>query len=506
MRYLLSLLLIATLLIPPAGAAATSTAATCAPGAPQDGLDVVWEAYDLLASFFVEPPPLPEVMTPARIGALTEAERMPELHSRIPTIDDELTDWDGFVDAFCGLWDRGADQEQVQRVTYGAIHAMTEAHDEGHTRFMTPDMYRDYVAWSQGDSRYEGIGARLKSNPLQIQQVFPDSPAEAAGIQFGDIILAIDGEPATDLLASDAAMLIRGEAATPVTLTLQRPSPAATWDITIVRGPVRIPALESRMMGDVGYLHIQTFPQPSLADEVAHELSHFRDVAAKGLVLDLRGNSGGRLDVGTQIAEMFLPEGTPIYRQTTRRGQITTKTSASRPGWGGPLVVLVDDATASMGEILASAIQEYGVARVVGTTSSGSVAGSVVFPLSDGAAVQITTLRIDSGKGHILNNIGVLPDIPIELTPENVLEGADPQLDVAVRELRTDIAKVPGRSEPNAVPTPGPAGVPTLVPAPSVAPTLVPVLPVSPTLVPAPVLPTTTPRLRSMPERLPLAG
>jgi carboxyl-terminal processing protease len=500
MRHLLSLLLIATLLIAPAGASPIAAAATCPPGAAQEELDVVWEAYDMLASFFVEPLPISQVMTPARSAALTEAERLPELHPRIPTIGDEPTDWDGYVDAFCGLWDRSADHDKVQRVGYAAIRAMAEAHEEGHTRFMTPDMYQDYVAWSQGDSRYEGIGARLKSNPLQIQQVFPDSPAEAAGIRFGDIVLAIDGEPATDLMASDAAMLIRGEAGTPVTLTLQRPSPAATWDIAIIRGPVRIPAVESRMMEDIGYLHIQTFPQASLADEVSRELSYFREEGARGLMLDLRGNSGGRLDVGTQIAEMFLPEGTPIYRQTTRRGQVTTKTSASRPGWGGPLVVLVDDATASMGEILAAAIQEYGVARVVGTTSSGSVAGSVVFPLSDGAALQITTLRIDSGKGQILNNIGVQPDIPVELTPDNVLEGADPQLDAALTELRVDIANTrAGSSAPNAVPTPASAVAPALQPATAPAAT-----PAAPTVAPTPVQPIRTPRLQSL--SVPLAG
>ncbi len=496
MRYLLSLLLIATLLVAPAGAGASSTAATCQPGAAQSGLDTVWEAYDLLESFFVQPLPPSDILTPARDAALTQAEHSPELAARILATSDEAADWDAFTDAFCALWDRDADEAQVQSVAYAAIRAMADAHEEGHTRFMTPEMYRDYVAWSQGDSRYEGIGARLKSNPLQIQQVFPDSPAQAAGIQFGDIVLAIDGEPATELLASDAAMLIRGEAGTPVTLTLQRPGSGAIWDVAITRGPVRIPAIEARTMGDLGYLHILTFPQLSLAEEVADELHNFKEEGVRGLMLDLRGNSGGRLDVGTQIAEMFLPEGTPIYRQTTRRGQTTTKTSASRPGWGGPLVVLVDDATASMGEILASAIQEYGVARVVGTTSSGSVAGSVVFPLSDGSALQITTLRIDSGKGRVLNNIGVQPDIEVELTPENVQEGADPQLDAAMRQLRTDIANLaPPASVPAPAATPSRPGSGP-VPAPAVEPTVTPL----------PARPTQTPRLRTGPQHLPIAA
>jgi carboxyl-terminal processing protease len=295
------------------------------------------------------------------------------------------------------------------------------------------------------------------------------------------VVLAIDGEPATELAAADAAQIIRGEAGTVVTLTIMRSTPEQTvMDIEIVRGSVRIPPLEARTIGDgdIAYLHIQTFPQMSLADDVATELQAFKERGLKALALDLRGNSGGRLDVGTQIAEMFLPEGTTIYRQTTRRGQVTTKTSSSRAGWSGPLVVLVDEATASMGEILAAAIQEYGVARVVGTTSSGSVAGSIVFPLSDGAAVQITTLRIDSGKGRVLNNIGVQPDIEIELTPDQVLAGQDPQLDAALAELRAEIAKT------TALPpaSPAPPASPT-VPTPSA-------LPASPTVPASPALPT----------------
>jgi carboxyl-terminal processing protease len=500
-RSLLSLVLIASVLIMPSSAGAS---ATCQPGPAQGGLDVVWEAFDLLSAYYVEPIPPPTILTPARDALREEAEHLPELASRVPEPTEvPVGDWESFVDAFCGLWDGSASEPQIQRLGHAAIRAMAVAVDEGHTRFMTPEMYRDYVSWTQGDVRYEGIGARLRSNPLQLQQIFPESPAEAAGLRFGDIVLAIDGEPATELAAADAALIIRGEAGTTVTLTIMRGTQQTIMDIEIERGNVRIPLLEARTIDDIGYLHIQTFPQMSLADDVARELAAFQDAGIKALVLDLRGNSGGRLDVGTQIAEMFLPEGTTIYRQTTRRGQVTTKTSSSRAGWSGPLVVMVDEITASMGEILAAAIQEYGMARVVGQTSSGSVAGSIVFPLSDGAAVQITTLRIDSGKGVVLNNIGVQPDIPVELTPDDVQAGQDPQLDAALADVRAEMAKVisppPALPAAPASPTAPASPMAPASPTAPAAPTA-PTSPTAPTLPTAPVSPPAAPTAPSLPR------
>src|SRR2546425_2208403 len=108
---------------------------------------------------------------------------------------------------------------------------MVDAVDEAHTRFLTPSMYKEHIAWTQGDSRYEGIGARLRSNPLGIQQVFPDSPAESAGLKAGDSIVAIDGEPAAEMTATDAVQLVRGEAGTTVTLTIARPGTAEPFDL-----------------------------------------------------------------------------------------------------------------------------------------------------------------------------------------------------------------------------------------------------------------------------------
>jgi len=278
---------------------------------------------------------------------------------------------------------------------------------------------------------------------------------------------------------SDAVVLIRGEGGTAVSLVLERPGVTGTFEVSIARDTIVVPTVESRMIGDIGYLHIDSFPTAELPREVFKELDQFRTQGAKGLILDLRDNSGGRLDVGTQIAGYFLPENTPVYQQTTRRGQQTTATSSAGQIWNRPTVVLVNDGTASMGEILAAAMQEGKVATLIGTTTAGEVAGSIVVPLSNGSAIQVTTLRIDSGFGTVLNNIGVIPNIDVEMTVDDARSGVDHQLDVALTQVRSmvsDTTASPTSSAPNTQTAPTgstvlPTGPATTAPALNPAPT-----------------------------------
>jgi C-terminal processing protease CtpA/Prc len=279
-----------------------------------------------------------------------------------------------------------------------------------------------------------------------------------------------------------------------------------------VRASVKIPSLESRVMDDVGYLRIQDFPIPALYDDVLTELNHFNDLALKGLILDLRANSGGRTDVGSRVASLFLERDTPIYTSTTRRGQ-TTERRATPPNqiWTRPVTVLIDGGTASMGEILAASLQEQGIAQLVGETTAGAVAGSIVVPLSNGAALQVTTVRIDTGLGQVLNNIGVVPDLPIEVAPETLRSGLDPQLDVAMSVLRAEINAAAGQSPvttaPTATATPASTQTATATPAPSQTAPVTPVTPQVTTGTPVPTQPATgTPVSTPLPTGTPASS
>jgi carboxyl-terminal processing protease len=225
-----------------------------------------------------------------------------------------------------------------------------------------------------------------------------------------------------------------------VRLTLRRPGVAASWDVDVARASVKLPIIESSSMGEIAYLHLQGFPTTDLPDEMRQSLVDFERAGARALVLDLRGNAGGRLDVGTAIAGFFLPQDTPVYQQTTRRGQTATRVTTGERIWNRPMVVLVDEVTASMGEILAAALQEEKAATVIGSSTAGSVAGSIVVPLMDGSALQVTTLRITSGRGTPLNTVGVQPDVVIEPTTADAQAGRDTVLDAGLNLLRSRLA------------------------------------------------------------------
>ena len=186
----------------------------------------------------------------------------------------------------------------------------------------------------------------------------------------------------------------------------------------------------------IGYLQIRGFPEPSVDERVAQALAEIDQQKIDGLVLDLRGNSGGRIDVGMRVASRFMREGV-VFQQTDRssRERMVRPSGANYWERSVPMVTLVDGGTASMGEILSSALQENGVARVVGMTTSGSVAGARMFPLANGGALQITVLTITSGKGEVLNDVGVKPDIQVDLSDDDLLSGVDAQLEAGIKAL-----------------------------------------------------------------------
>jgi carboxyl-terminal processing protease len=228
------------------------------------------------------------------------------------------------------------------------------------------------------------------------------------------------------------------------------PSP---FDVQLVRARITIASTDARMIDQVGYLQIRGFPRPALFDEVAGQLQWLNAMGAQALVLDLRGNSGGRLDVGANVAGLFMAAGAPLYRETSRSAQVTRNIVPSDARWTKPLAVLVDEGTASMGEILAAAIQEQHTAPVIGTKTAGAVAGSLVLPLSDGSAVQITVIRIDSGAGRVLNDVGLQPDLEVRtVTPATP---GDAPLDAAVGILRARLSAPTGTPPlPEDVPSP----------------------------------------------------
>ncbi len=340
---------------------------------------------------------------------------------------------------FQGLAAQYADVLSPTDLAYAAIRGMTDSIDDAHTNFISPEQFEEEQRWEQGDVAYGGIGARMRGPEATIVEVFPNSPAERAGLGPGDTIVAVDGRPTTDMKLDEIIDLVRGPEGTPVTLGVRRAASGQVDQLSLVRAQVSMPFVTSRTLpGNYGYVQLRGFPEPSVIGEVERAILDQQQAGVRGIVFDLRGNGGGRLDVGSRLLARFVPDG-PIYQAVDRQGrQETVNVQNARPILTVPLVVLVDEGTASMGEVFAAAIQEHKVGRVLGTTTAGAVAASVFLPLSDGSALQLSIEQVYSGGGALLDKVGVHPDEEVELDLDALRRGHDSQLERAVSVLQTE--------------------------------------------------------------------
>jgi carboxyl-terminal processing protease len=261
-------------------------------------------------------------------------------------------------------------------------------------------------------------------------------------LRAGDLLVRINDKPVAGLAQDEMTALVRGPAGSIIQLVVRRGDDPQELTFTVQRAEIHLQFVRQRVLADdIGYVSLRGFPEPSVVDTIEQDVANFQEAGIHGLVLDLRGNSGGRIDVGTRLLSDFLPGGTTVYEEIDRSGQ--NRMHVTRPGtvYDLPLVVLVDGGTASMGEIFASAVQEHGAATILGSNTAGSVAAAQVFGLPDGAGLQVTVFQIMSSDGKPLNKVGVAPDEVIEWNPS--AGGADPVVNRAVEILHEQAAGRP---------------------------------------------------------------
>ncbi|HZS02854.1 MAG TPA: S41 family peptidase [Chloroflexota bacterium] len=444
---LLSLALLFTGALPPAGAvaqAATLAAPALSPSTQADiaqQLQAMQEAYELLLDRYALPLDPAELVTAAQDG-MTEALQEAGIDNPVAGLGnlggDRAQEWTALRQRYQALAARYADAVPPEKLAGAAIAGMTASVEDAHTNYLTPDDYQEHIRWTRGDVQYGGIGARMRGPQATVIEVFPGTPAEQAGIHPGDVIVGVDDTATTDMRLDEVVNLVRGPEGSSVRLRIQRAGSDRVDELTVTRAQVSLPFVASRLLtGNIGYVALRGFPEPSVIDSVEKAVNQFQRDGVRGIVLDLRGNSGGRLDVGSRLLSRFIPDG-PIYRAVDRRGrEETINVREARPILTVPLAVLIDDGTASMGELFAVAIQEHGVGRVLGTTTAGAVAASVVLPLSNGGALQLSIEQVYSGGGALLDRVGVHPDQEVELDLDALRTGHDSQLDAAVAYLGT---------------------------------------------------------------------
>ncbi len=327
---------------------------------------------------------------------------------------------------------------------YGALRGMAEALGDPYTSFFEPRDAEEFANSLKGE--FSGIGAEIgmKNGQLQIISPLPDSPAEKAGIKPRDLIVKINDEDSLNMPVDEAVSKIRGPKGTEVKLQLARLKPRQdskaapdyeTIDLTITRDTIVVKSVRVKPESDGLYvIEIRNF-NADVEESFREAVDQVIDKKAKGIVIDVRNDPGGYLDKAIAVAGEWIKD--DIVVEQRERGEITERYRGNGRGLlkNMPTVVLVNEGSASASEILAGALQDYGIAKIVGKKTFGKGSVQDYKEYSDGSAVKITIAEWLTPKGRSINKEGIVPDVEVELTPEDANAERDPQLDKALELL-----------------------------------------------------------------------
>lgn len=348
------------------------------------------------------------------------------------------------MDLFWNVWDMldnnylKNEKLDVNEMTYGAVKGMVESLKDPYTVFMDPKETDEFTQNLKG--KLQGIGAELTIKDDEITVVTPvkNSPAERAGILPGDVIYKIGDEYASDMTLFEAIMKIRGTAGTPVTLTIIRPNKKDSFDITIVRENIDIASVTKEDKGDgIVYIGINQFAE-NTAEEFGDAVADLVSNEPKGLILDLRYNGGGYLEAAVNILSYLLKADLVAVNIKERDGNSSDEMTSENGGkkiLKAPLVVLVNDGSASASEIVAGALQDYKRGILMGTQTFGKGTVQSVEYLDDGSSLRMTIAQWFTPEGRAIDKVGITPDLIIE-NPEDQAPGSDKQLDEAINYLK----------------------------------------------------------------------
>lgn len=321
----------------------------------------------------------------------------------------------------------------TQKLIEGASRGIAAAAGDEYTLFMSKKEYEEFNNDLNGTIG-GGIGAEVgnrNSKPTVIR-VLADSPAEQVGLQAGDTIVAVNDESVSDKSVSDTVDKIRGAVDTTVKLTVLRAGTPKEFEIT--RKQITSPSVDSTITDGIGIITMRRFD--STTNDLARAAAlDFKQKGVKGVVLDLRGNGGGKLEAAQDVAGIWLDNKVVVSERT--KGRTTDELrSTSNPILGGmPTVVLTDGGTASASEIVAGALQDYKVATLIGEKTFGKGSVQQVIDLRNGSVLKVTIARWYTPNGKNINKEGIEPNKKVDLTAEDVNAGRDPQLDAAKQSL-----------------------------------------------------------------------
>ena len=305
---------------------------------------------------------------------------------------------------------------QTKDLAYGAIRGLLQPLGDPYTAFATP---KQAVAQNEELSgKFEGIGAvvEVKDGKLTITAPQPGAPAERAGLRTGDQVSHVDGKPTAGLTATECVSLIRGPSGTAVVLTIQRQGVPAPFDVSVVRAEVKLNYVRWEMLPDrIAHLSLSQFGEVSR--DFVNALQDIQQRQPRALILDLRGNPGGYLEVAVDVASQFLDGGVVLYQEDSDGGRQSYSVKRGGLMKDTPLVVLVNKGSASASEIVAGALQDYKRAVLIGETTTGKGSVQKVHTLSDRSSLRITYAHWLTPNGREIDKKGLEPDIVVPSPP-----------------------------------------------------------------------------------------
>ena len=309
-------------------------------------------------------------------------------------------------------------------LSQGAVNGIVQALDDPYSYYLNPDEFK--VTQGNFQSTFGGIGASIslnKDKQTVIVTTMEDSPAARAGILAGDVILAVNDESTEGLTVEQVVMKVRGEIGTTVKLTVLHEGADKTTEINIVREEINLKTVYSRMEGDIAYIQITNFYEGT-NDELEAVLESLDMANTKGIILDLRNNLGGLVTAMRDVASHFIKEGVVIQLRDNQGNIASESVNPNGVFTELPMVVLVNEYSASASEVLSGALQDYGRATIAGTVTFGKGSYDSFYNLSDGSAIYLTIGRWLTPQGREIEGVGITPDQSITQTGDDAIQWA----------------------------------------------------------------------------------
>jgi carboxyl-terminal processing protease len=332
-----------------------------------------------------------------------------------------------FTDVYSRIKENYVEEVEDEELLEFAIRGMLSGLDP-HSSYLNEDEFNELKIGTEGEFGGLGIEVTMEDGFVKVVAPIDGTPAKQAGVEAGDLIVRLDDRPVKGMTLNDAVQIMRGEPGTKIKLTIVREGRDKPLQVTITRAVIEVQSVDSRMLDEnYGYLrvsHFQTNTQEALDKALRNLESEAKD-GLSGMVLDLRNNPGGVLSAAVSVSDSFLDDGLIVY--TEGRVANSRLSYSARPGDaldGAPLVVLVNEGSASASEIVAGALQDHRRAVLMGTNTFGKGSVQSILPLEGGAAVKLTTAKYFTPSGRAIQEEGIEPDVLLEGRPR-ARRGAD---------------------------------------------------------------------------------